>query len=363
MIVLNCVSSSLRIMASILSGLNDYSEPVKMTFNEKSIRLTLKCGLSFDVDVSEESEDMEGFPEGSVCYVSAKYLGISINACIDSSCMMLIKESDGTIHLGADQVKSADGSDEFGYEVEFKSVDPFDEKPFSDGGISFTMEQSDMVELMGISESFGSVDICRNTGVVSYRSGNDIITVVTKYNISNAGNSKSSPNFEINLTEEIVRMLAFMGNGTIDISIDETNSLIKADDGKMQLIEKKEKRKYDTATFKNGNTKFIISGNDFGAIIPALCGSLSEKSNDEKIDFNWVSTNSVGVSWKNPYGESYINVECGDSNKFEPFSIGCSTLAILLGAVHDSSVMFCENGDGKNIALCTCRRYQRKLIF
>ena len=42
MIVLNCVSSSLRIMASILSGLNDYSEPLAHKAMDYSIAQSLK---------------------------------------------------------------------------------------------------------------------------------------------------------------------------------------------------------------------------------------------------------------------------------------------------------------------------------
>lgn len=145
----------------------------------------------------------------------------------------------------------------FSYEAELVNVEPFEEAVFGNSDATFKMEQSDMLELFSLSDYFSDVDICRKSGVVSFRVGNNDMSVVTRYNMSNLGNSKSDPNFAFNVSKSTMKLLSFIGTGTVTIDYDEKNSSIAASDGSITVIAQVSPSKYETLVFKDGETKFI----------------------------------------------------------------------------------------------------------
>ena len=243
------------------------------------------------------------------------------------------------------------------------NVEPFDEAVFGESSATFEMEQGDMVELFSLSDFFADVDICRKSGVVSFRVGNDDMSVVTRYNMSNAGNSKNTPNFAFNVSKSTMKLLSFIGVGTVTIDYDEKSQSIMASDGTITVVANVGPSKYETLVFKDGETKFITPGTTFDEAIPKLCENLATTNKDDVLTFEYIGPRNVGITWKDKYGEIFKMVSVGEAKEFAPFSVKCRIMNILLGSIHDSSVIFAETAAGKQVALCSNDRYQRKVIF
>lgn len=389
MILFDTNSPALRYAASLISGVENEDEPVKVVIGDGEVYFTLKCGLKIKTPIWTGDYDISDFDDCSEFYFNARFLGKALNACIESDQIAFMRQGD-TVHIAGylkkpdvpavkhdTDVPPVEGGEStgtelaeveepepiFSYEAEMVKVDPFEEATFGDSSATFQMEQSDMVELFSLSDYFTDVDICRKSGVVSFRVGNDDMSVVTRYNMSNLGNSKSDPNFAFNVSKSTMKLLSFIGTGTVTIDYDEKNSSIAASDGSITVIAQVFPSKYETLVFKDGETKFITPGTSFDEAIPKLCESLATTNKDDELSFEYIGPCNVGISWKEKYGEIFKMISVGEAKPFEPFSIKCRLLNILIGSIHDSSVVFAETKNGKQVALCSNARYKRKVIF
>lgn len=389
MILFDTNSPALRYAASLISGVENEDEPVKVVIGDGEVYFTLKCGLKIKTPIWTGDYDISDFDDCSEFYFNARFLGKAMNACIESDQIAFMRQGD-TVHIAGylkkpdvpavkndTDVPPVEGGEStgkelaeveepepiFSYEAEMVNVDPFEEATFGNSSATFQMEQSDMVELFSLSDYFTDVDICRKSGVVSFRVGNDDMSVVTRYNMSNLGNSKSDPNFAFNVSKSTMKLLSFIGTGTVTIDYDEKNSSIAASDGSITVIAQVFPSKYETLVFKDGETKFITPGTAFDEAIPKLCESLATTNKDDELSFEYIGPCNVGISWKEKYGEIFKMISVGEAKPFEPFSIKCRLLNILIGSIHDSSVVFAETKNGKQVALCSNARYKRKVIF
>ncbi len=384
MILFDTNSPALRYAASLIAGVETADEPVKVVVGKKEVYFTLKCGLKIKTPIWIGDYDVSDFDDCNEFYFNARFLGKALNTCINSEQIALMRQGD-TIHV-AGFLKAPDaltlpvkkGEDEatdtevdsveeaepiFSYEAEMANVEPFDEAVFGESSATFEMEQGDMVELFSLSDFFADVDICRKSGVVSFRVGNDDMSVVTRYNMSNAGNSKNTPNFAFNVSKSTMKLLSFIGVGTVTIDYDEKSQSIMASDGTITVVANVGPSKYETLVFKDGETKFITPGTTFDEAIPKLCENLATTNKDDVLTFEYIGTRNVGITWKDKYGEIFKMVSVGEAKEFAPFSVKCRIMNILLGSIHDSSVIFAETAAGKQVALCSNDRYQRKVIF
>lgn len=389
MILFDTNSPALRYAASLISGVENEDEPVKVVIGDGEVYFTLKCGLKIKTPIWTGDYDISDFDDCSEFYFNARFLGKAMNACIESDQIAFMRQGD-TVHIAGylkkpdvpavkndTDVPPVEGGEStgkelaeveepepiFSYEAEMVNVDPFEEATFGNSSATFQMEQSDMVELFSLSDYFTDVDICRKSGVVSFRVGNDDMSVVTRYNMSNLGNSKSDPNFAFNVSKSTMKLLSFIGTGTVTIDYDEKNSSIAASDGSITVIAQVFPSKYETLVFKDGETKFITPGTAFDEAIPKLCESLATTNKDDELSFEYIGPCNVGISWKEKYGEIFKMISVGEAKPFEPFAIKCRLLNILIGSIHDSSVVFAETKNGKQVALCSNARYKRKVIF
>lgn len=388
MILFDTNSPALRYAASLISGVENEDEPVKVVIGDGEVYFTLKCGLKIKTPVWKGDYDVSDFDECSEFYFNARFLGKALNTCINSEQIAFMRQDD-KVHIAGflkkpdvpavkdeTDVPPVEGGETgkelaeveeqepiFSYEAELVNVEPFEEAVFGNSDATFKMEQSDMVELFSLSDYFSDVDICRKSGVVSFRVGNDDMSVVTRYNMSNLGNSKSDPNFAFNVSKSTMKLLSFIGTGTVTIDYDEKNSSIAASDGSITVIAQVFPSKYETLVFKDGETKFITPGTAFDEAIPKLCESLATTNKDDELSFEYIGPCNVGISWKEKYGEIFKMISVGEAKPFEPFAIKCRLLNILIGSIHDSSVVFAETKNGKQVALCSNARYKRKVIF
>ena len=388
MILFDTNSPALRYAASLISGVENEDEPVKVVIGDGEVYFTLKCGLKIKTPVWKGDYDVSDFDDCSEFYFNARFLGKALNTCINSEQIAFMRQDD-KVHIAGflkkpdvpavkneTDVPPVEGGETgkelaeveeqepiFSYEAELVNVEPFEEAVFGNSDATFKMEQSDMVELFSLSDYFSDVDICRKSGVVSFRVGNDDMSVVTRYNMSNLGNSKSDPNFAFNVSKSTMKLLSFIGTGTVTIDYDEKNSSISASDGSITVIAQVFPSKYETLVFKDGETKFITPGTAFDEAIPKLCESFGATNKDDEFSFEYIGPCNVGITWKEKYGEIFKMISVGEAKPFEPFSIKCRLLNILIGSIHDSSVVFAETKNGKQVALCSNARYKRKVIF
>ena len=382
MILFDTNSPALRYAASLISGVENADEPVKVVVGDGEVYFTLKCGLKIKAPIWKGEYDTSDFADRSEFYFNARFLGKALNTCINSEQIAFMRQED-TVHIAGylkkPEVPQLDSQKEdgdegvpatyeepepmFSYEAEMANVEPFDEAVFGESSATFKMEQGDMVELFSLSDYFTDVDICRKSGVVSFRVGNDGMSVVTRYNMSNLGNSKSDPNFAFNVSKSTMKLLSFIGNGSVTIDYDEKNSTIAASDGTITVVAEVFPSKYDTLVFKDGETKFITPGTAFDEAIPKLCESLAATNKDDELSFEYIGPCNVGITWKEKYGEIFKMISVGEAKQFKPFAIKCHLLNILIGCVHESSVVFAETKEGKQVALCSNNRYKRKVIF
>lgn len=382
MILFDTNSPALRYAASLISGVENADEPVKVVVGDGEVYFTLKCGLKIKAPIWKGEYDTSDFDDRSEFYFNARFLGKALNTCINSEQIAFMRQED-TVHIagylkkpdvpqldsekdeGEDGVPATYEEPEpmFSYEAEMANVEPFEEAVFGESSATFRMEQSDMVELFSLSDYFNDVDICRKSGVVSFRVGNDKMSVVTRYNMSNLGNSKSDPNFSFNVSKSTMKLLSFIGTGSVTIDYDEKTSSISASDGTITVVAKVEPCKYETLVFKDGETKFITPGTAFDEAIPKLCESLAATNKDDELSFEYIGPCNVGITWKEKYGEIFKMISVGEAKQFKPFAIKCHLLNILIGCVHESSVVFAETKEGKQVALCSNNRYKRKVIF
>lgn len=382
MILFDTNSPALRYAASLISGVENADEPVKVVVGDGEVYFTLKCGLKIKAPIWKGEYDTSDFADRSEFYFNARFLGKALNTCINSEQIAFMRQED-TVHIAGYLKKpevpqldsKKDEGDEgvpatyeepepmFSYEAEMANVEPFDEAVFGESSATFKMEQGDMVELFSLSDYFNDVDICRKSGVVSFRVGNDGMSVVTRYNMSNLGNSKSDPNFAFNVSKSTMKLLSFIGTGSVTIDYDEKNSTIAASDGTITVVAEVFPSKYDTLVFKDGETKFITPGTAFDEAIPKLCESLAATNKDDELSFEYIGPCNVGITWKEKYGEIFKMISVGEAKQFKPFAIKCHLLNILIGCVHESSVVFAETNEGKQVALCSNNRYKRKVIF
>ena len=382
MILFDTNSPALRYAASLISGVENADEPVKVVVGDGEVNFTLKCGLKIKAPIWKGEYDTSDFADRSEFYFNARFLGKALNTCINSEQIAFMRQED-TVHIAGylkkPEVPQLDSQKEdgdegvpatyeepepmFSYEAEMANVEPFDEAVFGESSATFKMEQGDMVELFSLSDYFNDVDICRKSGVVSFRVGNDGMSVVTRYNMSNLGNSKSDPNFAFNVSKSTMKLLSFIGNGSVTIDYDEKTSTIAASDGTITVVAEVFPSKYDTLVFKDGETKFITPGTAFDEAIPKLCESLAATNKDDELSFEYIGPCNVGITWKEKYGEIFKMISVGEAKQFKPFAIKCHLLNILIGCVHESSVVFAETKEGKQVALCSNNRYKRKVIF
>lgn len=380
MILFDTNSPALRYASSLISGVENEDEPVKVVVGEDEVYFTLKCGLKIKTPIWKGDYDVSDFDDCSEFYFNARFLGKALNACITSEQIAFMRQGD-KVHIAGflkkpdvpavkneNDVPQVDAEVEetepiFSYEAELVNVEPFEEAVFGNSAATFKMEQSDMVELFSLSDYFSDVDICRKSGVVSFRVGNDDMSVVTRYNMSNLGNSKSDPNFAFNVSKSTMKLLSFIGTGTVTIDYDEKNSSISASDGTITVIAQVFPSKYETLVFKDGDTKFIAPGTAFDEAIPKLCESFGATNKDDEFSFEYIGPCNVGITWKEKYGEIFKMISVGEAKQFKPFSIKCRLLNILIGSIHESSVVFAETKNGKQVAMCSNQRYKRKVIF
>jgi hypothetical protein len=160
-----------------------------------------------------------------------------------------------------------------------------------------------------------------------------------------------------------MKLLSFIGTGTVTIDYDEKNSSISASDGTITVVAKVEPCKYETLVFKDGETKFITPGTAFDEAIPKLCESLAATSKEDELSFEYIGPCNIGITWKEKYGEIFKMISVGEAKPFNPFAVKCRLLNIIIGSIHDSSVVFAETKNGKQVALCSNQRYKRKVIF
>ena len=380
MILFDTNSPALRYASSLISGVENEDEPVKVVVGEDEVYFTLKCGLKIKTPIWKGDYDVSDFDDGSEFYFNARFLGKALNTCINSEQIAFMRQ-DGKVHIAGflkkpdvpavkneNDVPQVDTEVEetepiFSYEAELVNVEPFEEAVFGNSDATFKMEQSDMVELFSLSDYFSDVDICRKSGVVSFRVGNDDMSVVTRYNMSNLGNSKSDPNFAFNVSKSTMKLLSFIGTGTVTIDYDEKNSSISASDGTITVVAQVFPSKHETLVFKDGETKFIAPGTAFDEAIPKLCESFGATNKDDEFSFEYIGPCNVGITWKEKYGEIFKMISVGEAKQFNPFSIKCRLLNILIGSIHESSVVFAETKNGKQVAMCSNQRYKRKVIF
>ena len=380
MILFDTNSPALRYASSLISGVENEDEPVKVVVGEDEVYFTLKCGLKIKTPIWKGDYDVSDFDDCSEFYFNARFLGKALNTCITSEQIAFMRQGD-KVHIAGflkkpdvpavkneNDVPQVDAEVEetepiFSYEAELVNVEPFEEAVFGNSDATFKMEQSDMVELFSLSDYFSDVDICRKSGVVSFRVGNDDMSVVTRYNMSNLGNSKSDPNFAFNVNKSTMKLLSFIGTGTVTIDYDEKNSSISASDGTITVVAQVFPSKYETLVFKDGDTKFIAPGTAFDEAIPKLCESFGATNKDDEFSFEYIGPCNVGINWKEKYGEIFKMISVGEAKQFNPFSIKCRLLNILIGSIHESSVVFAETKNGKQVAMCSNQRYKRKVIF
>lgn len=380
MILFDTNSPALRYASSLISGVENEDEPVKVVVGEDDVYFTLKCGLKIKTPIWKVDYDVSDFDDCSEFYFNARFLGKALNTCITSEQIAFMRQGD-KVHIAGflkkpdvpavkneNDVPQVDSEVEetepiFSYEAELVNVEPFEEAVFGNSDATFKMEQSDMVELFSLSDYFSDVDICRKSGVVSFRVGNDDMSVVTRYNMSNLGNSKSDPNFAFNVSKSTMKLLSFIGTGTVTIDYDEKNSSISASDGTITVVAQVFPSKYETLVFKDGDTKFITPGTAFDEAIPKLCESFGATNKDDEFSFEYIGPCNVGINWKEKYGEIFKMISVGEAKQFKPFSIKCRLLNILIGSIHESSVVFAETKNGKQVAMCSNQRYKRKVIF
>ena len=380
MILFDTNSPALRYASSLISGVENEDEPVKVVVGEDEVYFTLKCGLKIKTPIWKGDYDVSDFDDCSEFYFNARFLGKALNTCITSEQIAFMRQGD-KVHIAGflkkpdvpavkneNDVPQVDAEVEetepiFSYEAELVNVEPFEEAVFGNSDATFKMEQSDMVELFSLSDYFSDVDICRKSGVVSFRVGNDDMSVVTRYNMSNLGNSKSDPNFAFNVNKSTMKLLSFIGTGTVTIDYDEKNSSISASDGTITVVAQVFPSKYETLVFKDGDTKFIAPGTAFDEAIPKLCESFGATNKDDEFSFEYIGPCNVGITWKEKYGEIFKMISVGEAKQFNPFSIKCRLLNILIGSIHESSVVFAETKNGKQVAMCSNQRYKRKVIF
>lgn len=380
MILFDTNSPALRYASSLISGVENEDEPVKVVVGEDEVYFTLKCGLKIKTPIWKGDYDVSDFDDCSEFYFNARFLGKALNTCINSEQIAFMRQ-DGKVHIAGflkkpdvpavkneNDVPQVDAEVEetepiFSYEAELVNVEPFEEAVFGNSDATFKMEQSDMVELFSLSDYFSDVDICRKSGVVSFRVGNDDMSVVTRYNMSNLGNSKSDPNFAFNVSKSTMKLLSFIGTGTVTIDYDEKNSSILASDGTITVVAQVFPSKYETLVFKDGDTKFITPGTAFDDAIQKLCESFGATNKDDEFSFEYIGPCNVGITWKEKYGEIFKMISVGEAKQFKPFSIKCRLLNILIGSIHESSVVFAETKNGKQVAMCSNQRYKRKVIF
>lgn len=380
MILFDTNSPALRYASSLISGVENEDEPVKVVVGEDDVYFTLKCGLKIKTPIWKGDYDVSDFDDCSEFYFNARFLGKALNTCITSEQIAFMRQDD-KVHIAGflkkpdvpavkneNDVPQVDTEVEetesiFSYEAELVNVEPFEEAVFGNSDATFKMEQSDMVELFSLSDYFSDVDICRKSGVVSFRVGNDDMSVVTRYNMSNLGNSKSDPNFAFNVSKSTMKLLSFIGTGTVTIDYDEKNSSILASDGTITVVAQVFPSKHETLVFKDGETKFIAPGTAFDEAIPKLCESFGATNKDDEFSFEYIGPCNVGITWKEKYGEIFKMISVGEAKQFKPFSIKCRLLNILIGSIHESSVVFAETKNGKQVAMCSNQRYKRKVIF
>ena len=380
MILFDTNSPVLRYASSLISGVENEDEPVKVLVGEDEVYFTLKCGLKIKTPIWKGDYDVSDFDDCSEFYFNARFLGKALNTCITSEQIAFMRQGD-KVHIAGflkkpdvpavkneNDVPQVDAEVEetepiFSYEAELVNVEPFEEAVFGNSDATFKMEQSDMVELFSLSDYFSDVDICRKSGVVSFRVGNDDMSVVTRYNMSNLGNSKSDPNFVFNVSKSTMKLLSFIGTGTVTIDYDEKNSSILASDGTITVVAQVFPSKYETLVFKDGDTKFITPGTAFDEAIQKLCESFGATNKDDEFSFEYIGPCNVGINWKEKYGEIFKMISVGEAKQFKPFSIKCRLLNILIGSIHESSVVFAETKNGKQVAMCSNQRYKRKVIF
>ena len=380
MILFDTNSPALRYASSLISGVENEDEPVKVVVGEDDVYFTLKCGLKIKTPIWKGDYDVSDFDDCSEFYFNARFLGKALNTCITSEQIAFMRQDD-KVHIAGflkkhdvpavkneNDVPQVDTEVEetesiFSYEAELVNVEPFEEAVFGNSDATFKMEQSDMVELFSLSDYFSDVDICRKSGVVSFRVGNDDMSVVTRYNMSNLGNSKSDPNFAFNVSKSTMKLLSFIGTGTVTIDYDEKNSSISASDGTITVVAHVFPSKHETLVFKDGETKFITPGTAFDEAIPKLCESFGSTNKDDEFSFEYIGPCNVGITWKEKYGEIFKMISVGEAKQFKPFSIKCRLLNILIGSIHESSVVFAETKNGKQVAMCSNQRYKRKVIF
>ena len=380
MILFYTNSPALRYASSLISGVENEDEPVKVVVGEDEVYFTLKCGLKIKTPIWKGDYDVSDFDDCSEFYFNARFLGKALNTCITSEQIAFMRQGD-KVHIAGflkkpdvpavkneNDVPQVDAEVEetepiFSYEAELVNVEPFEEAVFGNSDATFKMEQSDMVELFSLSDYFSDVDICRKSGVVSFRVGNDDMSVVTRYNMSNLGNSKSDPNFAFNVSKSTMKLLSFIGTGTVTIDYDEKNSSISASDGTITVVAQVFPSKHETLVFKDGETKFITPGTAFDEAIPKLCESFGATNKDDEFSFEYIGPCNVGITWKEKYGEIFKMISVGEAKQFKPFSIKCRLLNILIGSIHESSVVFAETKNGKQVAMCSNQRYKRKVIF
>lgn len=374
MILFDTKSTSFRYVVALISGVERADEPVKVVIDDGMVHFSLKCGLNIKTPIWDGEYNHSDFVNGDVFYFNAAFLGQVLNSCVGSEQVAFLRQGE-KVHVAAyfnamcvDGAESAwngdcDGEPMFSYEAELVEVESFNEASFGDTTSSFELEQGDLVDLFGLSDYFSDVDICRKSGVVSFRVGDDSLSVVTRYTASNVGKSKNEPDFSFNVSKDTMKLLSFVGSGSVKVEYDGENQAIKASDGVVTVIANVSHRKYDSLVFKDGDTKFIVAGPEFDGAIPKLCESIASTGLDDEFSFEYVGPHTVGITWRGRYGEIFKSMSVGEAKKFEPFSIRCHLLGIVLGSIHDSSVVFAETADGKRVALCSNGRYRRKVIF
>lgn len=360
--LINTINSNMRTAATLLAGL-DEEKVVKIVETDKAYRLSLENGLSFTIDILDKDEDDVEQVDSTPFYVNAKYLGSTLVSCMSSDYIAMYRV-DGKLRIGG---YINEETNQFTFEAEFECIEPFADIVFGDVNTRFVMSQSDIVEMFGLCDMFLSVDICRTSGTLSYRTSNGTVTAITKFNLSNKGVAIDSDDFKINVNVDTLKLLSFIGYGEVVVELDYANKLLRADDGNMSVVARYDDYQFDSIMVKNANAVFNADKKALSGAIKELCGSLqSIKGND--LIFNPVvsdgDTSYVAIDWnRKGIGEISILTAVKESKEFAAFSVPADILAIAINCSEDSFVTFCRTDAGENVILCENSSYLRKILF
>lgn len=200
-------------------------------------------GVSISVDSTLKSKELD-----SDVWVNLHDLcTMSDKGAKDGNVTMWV--SDGNLYIGA---CFNDGFDGFEIECCLHGTEPFVvDRTFNEDEV-FSVEQSGIAAVVDTTYDFEWLEIFRNDGVVSYRTGNDKVVIATVVNSASgetAAQAINLPNFGIRMPCDIFRIIPMMeSTAMVNISIDFTNKKIKASGDGFSVLHDFYETEFPTAT-------------------------------------------------------------------------------------------------------------------